>query len=125
MFNTKISNNLVNDIEFKFNIKRANNLVTNSEFMMALRYGDPLSEEVVNNLKRFITPTVTGFDEYVDEIWDFEYYLNEDEPVRMIVQHLRKPDMYMTFASIENGKYVPRFNAALRSHLELIDLVSD
>ena len=125
MFNTEISNNLVNDIDFKFNIKRANNLVTNSEFMMALRYGDPLSEEVVNNLKRFITPTVTDFDEYVDEIWDFEYYLNEDEPIRMIVQHLRKPDMYMTFASIENGKYVPRFNAALRAHLELIDLVSD
>ena len=125
MFNTKISNNLVNDIDFKFYIKRANNLVTNSEFMMALRYADPLSEEVVNNLKRFITPTVTDFDEYVDEIWDFEYYLNEDEPVRMIVQHLRKSDMYMTFASIENGKYVPRFNAALRSHLELIDLVSD
>ena len=97
MFNTKISNNLVNDIDFKFNIKRANNLVTNSEFMMALRYGDPLSEEVVNNLKRFITPTVTDFDEYVDEIWDFEYYLNEGEPIRMIVQHLRKPDMYMTF----------------------------
>lgn len=125
MSNTKISNNLVNDIDFKFNIKRANNLVTNSEFMMALRYGDPLSEEVVNNLKRFITPTVTDFDEYVDEIWDFEYYLNEGEPVRMIVQHLRKPDMYMTFASIENGKYVQRFNAALRSHLELIDLVTD
>ena len=125
MFNTKISNNLVNDIDFKFNIKRANNLVTNSEFMMALRYGDPLSEEVVNNLKRFIDPTVTDFDEYVDEIWDFEYYLNEGEPVRMIVQHLRKPDMYMTFASIENGKYVQRFNAALRSHLELIDLVTD
>ena len=125
MFNTKISNNLVNDIDFKFNIKRANNLVSNSEFMMALRYGDPLFEEGVNNLKRFITPTVVDFDEYVDEIWDFEYYLNEDEPVRMIVQHLRKPDLYMTVASIENGKYVPRFNAALRSHLELIDLVSD
>ena len=125
MFNTEISNNLVNDIEFKFNIKITNNLVTDSAFLMALRYGDPLSEEVVNNLKKFITPTVTDFDEYVDEIWDFEYYLNEGEPVRMIVQHLRKPDMYMTFASIENGKYVPRFNAALRSHLELIDLVSD
>ena len=108
-----------------FTFKKTNNLVTDSEFMMALRYGDPLSEEVVNNLKKFITPTVTDFDEYVDEIWDFEYYLNEDEPVRMIVQHLRKPDTYMTFASIENGKYVPRFNAALRSHLELIDLVSD
>ena len=108
-----------------FTFKKINNLVTDSEFMLALRYGDPLSEEVVNNLKRFITPTVADFDEYVDEIWDFEYYINEDEPVRMIVQHLRKPDMYMTFASIENGKYVPRFNAALRSHLELIDLVSD
>ena len=108
-----------------FTFKKINNLVTDSEFMLALRYGDPLSEDVVNNLKRFITPTVADFDEYVDEIWDFEYYINEDEPVRMIVQHLRKPDMYMTFASIENGKYVPRFNAALRSHLELIDLVSD
>ena len=36
----------------------------------------------------------------------------------MIVQHLRKPDMYMTFASIENGKYVPQFNESLRINLE-------
>ena len=108
-----------------FNIVKTNNLVKDTEFMLALRFGDPLSEKVINNLKKFITPTITDFDEYVDEIWDFEYYLNEGEPIRMIVQHLRKPDMYITFASIENGKYVPRFNAALRAHLELIDLVSD
>ena len=36
----------------------------------------------------------------------------------MIVQHLRKPDMYMTFASIENGKYVQQFNESLRINLE-------
>ena len=108
-----------------FNIERANTLVKDSEFMSALRYGDPISENVVNNLKKFITPTITDFDEYVDEIWDFKYHTDKGEPVRMIVQHLRKPDTYMTFASIENGKYVTRFNAALRSHLELIDLVSD
>ena len=33
-----------------FNIERANTLVKDSEFMSALRYGDPISEKVVNNL---------------------------------------------------------------------------
>ena len=101
-----------------FTFKKTNNLVTDSEFMLALRYGDPLSEDVVNNLKRFITPTVTNFDEFVDEIWDFECRIYIGKNVRMIVQHLRKPDMYMTFASIENGKYVPQFNESLRINLE-------
>ena len=101
-----------------FTFKKINNLVTDSEFMLALRYGDPLSEDVVNNLKRFITPTVTNFDEFVDEIWDFECRIDIGKPVRMIVQHLRKPDMYITFASIENGKYVQRFNESLRINLE-------
>ena len=101
-----------------FTFKKTNNLVTDSEFMLALRCGDPLSEDVVNNLKRFITPTVTNFDEFVDEIWDFECQIDIGKPVRMIVQHLRKPDMYMTFASIENGKYVQQFNESLRINLE-------
>ena len=101
-----------------FTFKKTNNLVTDREFMLALRYGDPLSEDVVNNLKRFITPTVTNFDEFVDEIWDFECRIDIGKNVRMIVQHLRKPDMYMTFASIENGKYVPQFNESLRINLE-------
>lgn len=101
-----------------FTFKKTNNLVTDSEFMLALRCGDPLSEDVVNNLKMFITPTVTNFDEFVDEIWDFECLIDIGKPVRMIVQHLRKPDMYMTFASIENGKYVPQFNESLRINLE-------
>ena len=101
-----------------FTFKKTNNLVTDSEFMLALRYGDPLSEDVVNNLKRFITPTVTNFDEFVDDIWDFECRIDIVKNVRMIVQHLRKPDMYMTFASIENGKYVPQFNESLRINLE-------
>ena len=103
-----------------FNIERANTLVKDSEFMSALRYGDPISEKVVNNLKKFITPTITDFDEYVDEIWDFKYHLDKDEPIRMIVQHLRKPDIYMTFASIENGKYVPQFNESLKMNLDFI-----
>ena len=103
-----------------FNIERANTLVKDSEFMSALRYGDPISENVVNNLKKFITPTITDFDEYVDEIWDFKYHLDKDEPIRMIVQHLRKPDIYMTFASIENGKYVPQFNESLKMNLDFI-----
>ena len=51
-----------------FTFKKINNLVTDSEFMLALRYGDPLSEDVVNNLKRLITPKVTNFDEFVDYI---------------------------------------------------------
>ena len=101
-----------------FTFKKTNNLVTDSEFMLALRCGDPLSEDVVNNLKRFITPTVTNFDEFVDEIWDFECRIDTGKHVRMIVQHLRNPDMYMTFASIENGKYVQQFNESLRINLE-------
>ena len=103
-----------------FNIERANTLVKDSEFMSALRYGDPISENVVNNLKKFITPTITNFDEYVDEIWDFKYHLDKDEPIRMIVQHLRKPDIYMTFTSIKNGKYVPQFNESLKMNLDFI-----
>lgn len=103
-----------------FNIERANTLVKDSEFMSALRYGDPISENVVNNLKKFITPTITDFDEYVDEIWDFKYHLDKGEPVRMIVQHLRKPDIYMTFTSIKNGKYVPQFNESLKINLDFI-----
>ena len=103
-----------------FNIERANTLVKDSEFMSALRYGDPISENVVNNLKKFITPTITNFDEYVDEIWDFKYHLDKDEPIRMIVQHLRKPDIYMTFTSIKNGKYVPHFNESLKMNLDFI-----
>ena len=103
-----------------FNIERANILVKDSEFMSALRYGDPISENVVNNLKKFITPTITDFDEYVDEIWDFKYHLDKGEPVRMIVQHLRKPDIYMTFTSIKNGKYVPHFNESLKMNLDFI-----
>ena len=103
-----------------FNIERVNTLVKDSEFMSALRYGDPISEKVVNNLKKFITPTITDFDEYVDEIWDFKYYLDKGEPVRMIVQHLRKSDIYMTFASIKNGKYVPQFNESLKMNLDFI-----
>lgn len=103
-----------------FNIERANTLVKDSEFMSALRYGDPISENVVNNLKKFITPTITDFDEYVDEIWDFKYHLDKGEPVRMIVQHLRNPDIYMTFTSIKNGKYVPHFNEYLKMNLDFI-----
>ena len=103
-----------------FNIERANTLVKDSEFMSALRYGDPISENVVNNLKKFITPTITDFDEYVDEIWDFKYHLDKGEPIRMIVQHLRKPDIYMTFTSIKNGKYVPHFNESLKMNLDFI-----
>ena len=107
-----------------FNIESANTLVKDSEFTMALRYGDPLSENVINNLKKFITPTIVNFDEYVDEIWDFEYQPGIANPIRMIVQHLRKPDVYMTFASIDNGKYVPYFNESLRINLDFIELVS-
>ena len=103
-----------------FNIERANTLIKDSEFMSALRYGDPISEKVVINLKKFITPTITDFDEYVDEIWDFKYHLDKDEPVRMIVQHLRKPDIYMTFTSIKNGKYVPQFIESLKMNLDFI-----
>ena len=51
-----------------FDFERANDLVKDTEFMTALRYGAPLSEELINKLKKFITPTVTSFDEYVDEI---------------------------------------------------------
>ena len=105
------------------NIKISNNLVTDSEFMTALRYGDPLSKNVVNNLKKFITPTVTDFDEYVDEIWDFDYQLDIGEPIRMIVQHLRKSNIYMTFSSIENIKYVPDFNESLRINLDFIESI--
>ena len=107
-----------------FDFERANDLVKDTEFMTALRYGAPLSEELINKLKRFILPTVRDFDEYVDEIWDFKYQPGIDEPCRMIVQHLRKPDIYMTFASIDNGKYVPYFNESLRINLDYIELRS-
>ena len=104
-----------------FDFERANDLVKDTEFMTALRYGTPLSEELINKLKRFILPTIRDFDEYVDEIWDFQYQIEIGKSVRMIVQHLRKPDIYMTFASIDNGKYVPQFNESLRINLEFID----
>ena len=104
-----------------FHFEKANDLVKDTEFMLALRFGDPLSEKVINNLKKFITPTITDFDEYVDEIWDFKYQLEIGKSVRMIVQHLRNPDVYMTFTSIDNGKYVPQFNESLRKNLEYIN----
>ena len=104
-----------------FNIERANDLVKDTEFMTALRFGAPLSEELINTLKRFILPTVIDFDEYVDEIWDFQYQIEIGKSVRMIVQHLRNPDVYMIFTSVDNGKYVPRFNESLRMNLEYID----
>lgn len=104
-----------------FNIERANDLVKDTEFMTALRYGDPLSDELINKLKRFILPTIREFDKYVDEIWDFQYQIEIGKPVRMIVQHLRNPDVYITFASVDNGKYVPQFNESLRINLEFID----
>lgn len=104
-----------------FDFERANDLVKDTEFMTALRYGAPLSEELINNLKRFILPTVRDFDEYVNEIWDFQYQIEIGKSVRMIVQHLRNPDVYITFASVDNGKYVPQFNESLRINLEFID----
>ena len=104
-----------------FNIERANDLVKDTEFMTALRFGDPLSEELINKLKRFILPTIRDFDEYVDEIWDFQYQIEIGKSVRMIVQHLRNPDVYMTFSSVDNGKYVPQFNESLRMNLEYIN----
>ena len=104
-----------------FNIERTNDLVKDTEFMTALRFGAPLSEELINNLKRFILPTVRDFDEYVDEIWDFKYQIEIGKPVRMIVQHLRNPDVYMTFSSVDNGKYVSQFNESLRMNLEYIN----
>ena len=104
-----------------FDFERANDLVKDTEFMTALRYGTPLSEELINKLKRFILPTIRDFDEYVDEIWDFQYQIEIGKPVRMIVQHLRNPDVYMTFSSVDNGKYVPQFNESLRINLEFID----
>ena len=104
-----------------FDFERANDLVKDTEFMTALRYGAPLSEELINKLKRFILPTVRDFDKYVDEIWDFQYQIEIGKPVRMIVQHLRNPDIYMTFSSVDNGKYVPQFNESLRINLEFID----
>ena len=107
-----------------FNIEKSNNLVKDSEFMMALRCGDPLSEKTINNLNRFIIPTITDFDEYVDEIWDFKYHSGIGKPMRMIVQHLRNPDIYMTFASIENGKYAQYFNECLKINLDYFELIS-
>ena len=104
-----------------FNFERANDLVKDTEFMTALRFGDPLSDELINKLKRFILPTIRDFDEYVDEIWDFQYQIEIGKSVRMIVQHLRNPDVYMTFASVDNGKYVPQFNESLRKNLEYIN----
>lgn len=104
-----------------FDFEKANDLVKDTEFMTALRYGDPLSEELINKLKKFITPTITDFDEYVDEIWDFQYQIEIGKSVRMIVQHLRNPDVYITFANVDNGKYVPQFNESLRKNLEYIN----
>ena len=104
-----------------FNIERVNDLVKNTEFMTALRYGDPLSKELINKLKSYILPTIRDCDEYVDEIWDFQYQIEIGKPVRMIVQHLRNPDVYITFAGVDNGKYVPQFNESLRKNLEYID----
>ena len=103
-----------------FNIERANDLVKDTEFMTALRFGAPLSEELIDKLKQFVLPTIRDFDEYVDEIWDFQYQIEIGKPVRMIVQHLRNPDVYMTFSSVDNGKYVPKFNESLRINLEHI-----
>ena len=104
-----------------FDFERANDLVKDTEFMTALRYGHPLSKELINKLKRYILPTIRDFDEYVDEIWDFKYQIEIGKPVRMIIQHLRNPDVYMTFSSVDNGKYVPQFNESLKMNLEYIN----
>ena len=108
-----------------YNITKQNTLTVDTEFMMSLRYGNPLSDEVIENLVKYVSPTVSDYDEYVGKIWDFKYITGISEPIHVWVQELKKQNIYMTFASLDNGKFVPYFNETLRVNLEFIDIVNN
>lgn len=108
-----------------YNITKQNTLTVDTEFMMSLRYGNPLSDVMIEQLKKHIIPTTKDYDEFVGEIWDFKYHTGIGEPIHVWVQHLKKQNIYMTFASLDNGKFVPYFNETLRINLEFIDIISE
>lgn len=108
-----------------YNIVKQPILDNGSEFCMALRYGEPLSDITVERLKRFCKPTVEDYDELVQEIWDFKYITTISEPIHVWVQHLKESNIYITFSSLSNGKYVPYFNETLKINLEFIEIVSE
>jgi hypothetical protein len=108
-----------------YNIIKNTTLDYGAEFCMSLRYGDPLSDEVIENLVKYVSPTVSDYDEYVGKIWDFKYITGISEPIHVWVQELKKQNIYMTFASLDNGKFVPYFNETLRVNLDFIDVVNN
>ena len=107
-----------------YNIVKNTTLDYGPEFCMSLRYGNPLSDEVIGNLVKYVSPTVYDYDEYVGKIWDFKYITGISEPIHVWVQELKKQNIYMTFASLANGKFVPYFNETLRVNLDFIDIVN-
>ena len=76
------------------------------------------------NLKMSDLFSNIDYDEYVGKIWDFKYITGISEPIHVWVQELKKQNIYMTFASLDNGKFVPYFNETLRVNLDFIDIVN-
>lgn len=105
-----------------YNITTSKELVKTAEFMTALRYGNKFDSDSVYRLVSFVEPTVKDFDQYVDEIWEFTYTVEDGRFIKVWVQHLRHDDSFMTFSSIENGKYVPYFNKSLEVNLEFVEI---
>lgn len=107
-----------------YNITKQTTLVRDEAFCTAIRYDKPLSDEVVELLKKHVIPTETDLDEYVAELWDFKYHTGISEPIHVWVQHLKSDNTYFTFANVFDGIYVPYFNKTLEVNLQFIDLVS-
>ena len=108
-----------------YNIVKNTTLDDSPEFFMSLRYGEPLDSETVRRLKTYCAPTVEDFDNLVKEIWDFKYITGITEPVHVWVQHLKESDIFMTFSSLNNGKFVPYFNKTLQVNLEFVEIAAE
>ena len=65
------------------------------------------------------------FDDFVQEIWDFNYITGITDPIHVWVQHLKNQDTFMTFSSLNNGKFVPYFNKSLEVNLEFVEIAAE
>jgi hypothetical protein len=108
-----------------YNIVKNTTLDYGPDFCMALRYGNPLDSETIRRLKTYCAPTVEDYDDLVQEIWDFKYITGITEPIRLWVQHLKKQDIFITFATLDSGKFVPYFNKCLAVNLEFVEIAAE
>jgi hypothetical protein len=108
-----------------YNIIKNTTLDNSFEFSMSLRYGEPLDTKTIRRLKTYCKPTVEDFDDFVQEIWDFNYITGITDPIHVWVQHLKNQDTFMTFSSLNNGKFVPYFNKSLEVNLEFVEIAAE